>query len=122
MLTVIDFGTGCGIGVRAGKNLIRPAHLFLHLKQNNYKSLKQATDYLIERQVSNKDWHFNTKNKSKYKYMLETICESFAEFSAKLEREYLFTWLDWDGDNVLANAGLIDYGTSFCPACRLFIN
>jgi len=111
MLTVIDFGTGCGIGVRAGKNLIRPAHLFLHLKQNNYESLKQATDYLINRQIDNKDWDFNTKSKNKYNHMLEKICDSFAEFSAQLEREYLFTWLDWDGDNVLANAGLIDYGS-----------
>ncbi len=111
MLTVIDFENGCGVGVRAGKNLIRPAHLFLHLKQNNYDSLKQATDYLIDRQISNKDWDFNTKSKNKYKYMLDTICNDFAKFAAKLEREYLFTWLDWDGDNVLANAGLIDYGS-----------
>ncbi len=111
MLTVIDFGDGCGIGVRAGKNLLRPAHIFLHLKQKNYQSLKEATDYLIERQIQNKEWDFNTKTKSKYNYMLENICDSFAEFAAKLEREYLFTWLDWDGDNVLANAGLIDYGS-----------
>ncbi len=110
MLAIVDFGDGCGIGVRAGKNLIRPAHLFLHLKQNNLESLKQAVDYYIDRQINNKDWQFGPKE-NKYSAMLDYICDSFARFSARLEREYLFTWLDWDGDNVLANAGLIDYGS-----------
>jgi hypothetical protein len=43
--------------------------------------------------------------------LLEEVCESFAQFAAHLEREYVFAWLDWDGDNVLANAGIIDYGS-----------
>ncbi len=111
MLAIIDFGDGCGIGVRAGKNLIRPAHLFLHLKQNKFDQLKQATDYLIDRQVTNKEWIISSSGKKKYDEMLDLVCDSFARFSAQLEREYLFTWLDWDGDNVLANAGLIDYGS-----------
>ncbi|MEK6553600.1 MAG: hypothetical protein AABZ31_00020, partial [Bdellovibrionota bacterium] len=36
MLLVIDHGDGNGIGVRAGENLIRPAHLFIHLNQENH--------------------------------------------------------------------------------------
>ncbi len=47
VLCVIDLGKGYGIGVRAATNLIRPAHLFLYLKQEKYDSLKAATDYLI---------------------------------------------------------------------------
>jgi hypothetical protein len=43
--------------------------------------------------------------------MLHLIASSFSQFSAKLERDYIFAWLDWDGDNVLMNAGIIDYGS-----------
>jgi hypothetical protein len=43
--------------------------------------------------------------------MLERITEDFSRFSAFMERDYVFAWLDWDGDNVLADAGIIDYGS-----------
>lgn len=111
VLTVIDLGDGNGIGVRAGQNLFRPAHLFVHLKQNNLHSLKQAVDYTIDRQYKNKSWSFNSLHKNKYDLMLQEISESFAQFTAQLDREYIFAWLDWDGDNVLINAGIIDYGS-----------
>ncbi len=111
VLAIIDSGDGYGIGVRAGENLFRPAHLFLFLKQNNLESLKQATDFLIQRQFDNQEWDFNTDTLRCYDLFLEEICNSFAKFTAMLEREYIFTWLDWDGDNVLANAGIIDYGS-----------
>lgn len=111
MLAIIDIGNGCGIGVRAAKNLFRPAHLFMYLKQNNYDSLKRATDFFIDRQHANGDWSFSVRYKSRYRLMLGEICERFAQFAAQLEREYIFAWLDWDGDNVLATAGIIDYGS-----------
>jgi hypothetical protein len=31
--------------------------------------------------------------------------------AAVLESEYIFLWLDWDGDNILADGGIIDYGS-----------
>jgi uncharacterized protein YdiU (UPF0061 family) len=111
MLAIIDIGDECAIGVRAGENLFRPAHLFMHLKQENYQELKRATDFLIDRQHSNKEWEFTSKTRNRYRLLLEEVCESFAQFAAHLEREYVFAWLDWDGDNVLANAGIIDYGS-----------
>lgn len=111
VLCVIDLGRGSGIGVRAGKNLFRPAHLFMHLKQSDYSALTKATDYLINRQCKNNEWTFNSQNKNKYTLMLQELSESFAHFAAQLDREYIFAWLDWDGDNVLANAGIIDYGS-----------
>ncbi len=43
--------------------------------------------------------------------MLQNVAESFARFTAYLDRDYIFAWLDWDGDNVLASAGIIDYGS-----------
>lgn len=39
------------------------------------------------------------------------FCDRFASFAAQLEEHYLFVWLDWDGDNVLMDAGIIDYGS-----------
>lgn len=111
VLCVIDLGKGYGIGVRAAPNLIRPAHLFLYLKQNRWEQLKKATDYLIQRQVQNGRWKIKAKGPARYDEMLETITNSFAEFTAKLDIDYVFAWLDWDGDNVLADAGIIDYGS-----------
>ncbi|MCY4524073.1 MAG: hypothetical protein OXB84_04970, partial [Halobacteriovoraceae bacterium] len=37
-LAVIEFNNGYSITVRAGKNLIRPSHIFQYLKQNNLRS------------------------------------------------------------------------------------
>jgi hypothetical protein len=111
MLVVIEHPGGYGIGVRAGANLFRPAHLFMHLKQGNYSALKRATDFVIQRQVDNGEWDINPKSTKKYNYMLDALTDEFAEFTAHLERDYIFAWLDWDGDNVLVNAGIIDYGS-----------
>jgi uncharacterized protein YdiU (UPF0061 family) len=113
VLCIIDLGKGYGIGVRAGQNLIRPAHLFLYLKQERRDSLKAATDYFIQRQIANKKWHMKSKvgTQASYDEMVEILCDSFARFTAKLDIDYIFAWLDWDGDNVLADAGIIDYGS-----------
>lgn len=111
VLCVIDLGKGYGIGVRAAANLIRPAHLFLYLKQERYEDLKAATDYFIARQVENSTWNIHSKGMARYDEMLNYICEAFADFTAKLDIDYIFAWLDWDGDNVLADAGIIDYGS-----------
>ncbi|WP_347357312.1 hypothetical protein [Bdellovibrio sp.] len=111
MLCVIDLGKGYGIGIRAAQNLIRPAHLFLYLKQERWDNLKAATDYLIDRQVDNKVWNIKSKGAAKYDEMLTAISKSFGEFTAILDTDYIFAWLDWDGDNVLADAGIIDYGS-----------
>lgn len=111
VLTVIDLGKGCGIGVRAAPCLVRPAHLFLFLKQGRLEPLKRATDFLIDRQFANGSWDFSTQTGDRYSRMLSALTEKFAKFAARLEREYIFAWLDWDGDNVLASAGIIDYGS-----------
>lgn len=110
VLCVVDLGKGYGIGVRAAQNLIRPAHLFLYLKQERLDLLKNATDYFIDRQRINKKWSIQN-GPQKYDQFLEHISRSFAEFVARLEVDYIFAWLDWDGDNVLADAGIIDYGS-----------
>lgn len=117
VLAVIDLGKGVAIGVRAAPNLIRPAHIFLYLKQNDHENLKNAINYFIERQIKNKEWHFKP-SKNKYDQFLNFIIEKFAQFTARLEVDYIFTWMDWDGDNVLANGGIIDYGSIRQFGCR----
>ena len=111
VLCIIDNGDGYGIGVRAGKNLFRPAHLFLYLKQGDQENLKKATEFLMDRQFNNGEWDFKPDDKKALDKLVEETCYSFAKFAAQLEREYIFAWLDWDGDNVLASAGIIDYGS-----------
>lgn len=111
VLCVIDLGRGIGIGVRAAKNLFRPAHFFLYLKQNRFSELKKAVDYFIDRQIKNENWKFQYKDERKYDELFIHIRNSYAKFTAQLDVDYIFAWLDWDGDNVLANAGIIDYGS-----------
>lgn len=110
-LLVLDIGGGFGIGVRAGQNLIRPAHMFLFLKQENFEFLKKSVDYFIERERRNGIWKIDSKDPLKYRKALNQISTRFAQFAAQMDVEYIFAWLDWDGDNVLATAGIIDYGS-----------
>ncbi len=111
VLCVIDLGRGVGIGVRAAKNLFRPAHFFLYLKQNRFIELRKAVDYFIDRQIKNENWKFQYKDERKYDELFIHIRNSYAKFIAQLDVDYIFAWLDWDGDNVLADAGIIDYGS-----------
>ena len=111
VLCIIDLGKGYGIGVRAAPNLLRPAHMFMYLKQNRLDDLKKSVEYFIQRQVQNGKWKNRVRGPSKYDDLSHEISKSFAEFAAKLDIDYIFAWLDWDGDNVLADAGIIDYGS-----------
>lgn len=110
VLCIIDLGKGVGIGVRASQNLIRPAHLFRFLKMEKHANLKSAIEYLIDRQIQNKRWVFTEKSHL-YDQALKKLSTSFAQFTAQLDIDYIFAWLDWDGDNVLIDAGIIDYGS-----------
>jgi uncharacterized protein YdiU (UPF0061 family) len=111
VLCIIDQGKGYGIGVRASPNLLRPAHLFLYLKQNRHAELKKGVDYFIQRQIQNGKWSSKSRAPAKYDELTDQMSKSFAEFTAKLDIDYIFAWLDWDGDNVLMDAGIIDYGS-----------
>jgi uncharacterized protein YdiU (UPF0061 family) len=111
ILCIVDLGRGVGIGVRAAPNLLRPAHIFMYLKQNRLEDLKKSVDYFIDRQIKNEQWKGRTKGPGRYDDLVTEIGRSYAEFTAKLDIDYVFAWLDWDGDNVLAEAGIIDYGS-----------
>lgn len=112
VLGILKFPDGFAITIRAHNNLLRPSHMFNHLKQGSYDALKMVVDYYIDRQERNGIWTDLPKDKNKrYQKFLEKQTEVFAKTAAKFEDEYIFCWLDWDGDNVLMDGGIIDYGS-----------
>jgi len=112
VLAIIEFAKGIAINVRVHENLLRPSHMFNHLKQNNLPTLKRMVDYYIERQVKNKVYkNIPADPKSIYDYFLNRVVETFAQMAADFEDQYIFCWLDWDGDNILMDGGIIDYGS-----------
>jgi uncharacterized protein YdiU (UPF0061 family) len=109
-LTVIGFPDTSAIGVRSAPNLIRPAHIFRYLKQGRYEELKASVDYFIDREVQNGFWEVPDGNE-RYAKALDYFARSYARLTALLEEEYIFNWLSWDGDNMLASGAVLDYGS-----------
>jgi uncharacterized protein YdiU (UPF0061 family) len=110
-LAVIDFGDGTAIGVRAAPNLIRPAHIFRYLKQGRREETKAAIDYFIDRQVANGEWKLPKEPRERYRCALTCIARAYGRLAAICEEEYIFNWLAWDGDNMLASGAILDYGS-----------
>jgi len=110
-LTVIGFPDATAIGVRTAPNLIRPAHMFRYLKQGRLEELKASVDYFIDREVENGFWEIPSDEKGRYTKALDYFARSYAKLAALLEEEYIFNWLSWDGDNMLASGAVLDYGS-----------
>ena len=110
-LAILRRPDGFAINVRAGRNLIRPSHFFVHHKQNNLDALRSVADLFMERQIRNGEWPEIPTGNGRYRMLAETMARTFGEMAAVFEREYIFCWLDWDGDNILADGGIIDYGS-----------
>ena len=108
-LAVIGFPDATAIGVRSAPNLIRPAHIFRYLKQTRHRELKASVDYFIGREVENGTWKLLPG--SRYTQALDYFARSYGRFAAVLEEEYIFNWLAWDGDNILASGAILDYGS-----------
>jgi uncharacterized protein YdiU (UPF0061 family) len=110
-LAVIGFPDGTSIGVRSAPNLIRPAHMFRYLKQGRHAELKASLDYFIKREIDNGFWQLPAEEKARYEQVLQYLARSYAKMAALLEEEYIFNWLAWDGDNMLASGAILDYGS-----------
>ena len=110
-LAVIGFSDGTAIGVRSAPNLIRPAHIFRYLKQGRHAELKATVDYFIEREVKNKFWRISGDESARYEQALNYLARSYGKMAALLAEEYIFNWLSWDGDNMLASGAILDYGS-----------
>ncbi|HEY3024814.1 MAG TPA: hypothetical protein VGJ55_01545 [Pyrinomonadaceae bacterium] len=110
-LAVIGFPDGTAIGVRSAPNLIRPAHIFRYLKQGRHVELKASVDYFIDREVENGFWQVPPEGIERYEKALDYLARSYGKMAALLEEEYIFNWLAWDGDNMLASGAILDYGS-----------
>jgi uncharacterized protein YdiU (UPF0061 family) len=110
-LTVIAYPDGTSIGVRSAPNLIRPAHIFRYLKQGRHEEVKASVDYFIDREIENGFWQMPDDPKLRYATALDYFARSYAKLAALLEEEYIFNWLSWDGDNMLASGAILDYGS-----------
>jgi len=111
VLAVIAFGGGFAVNVRAAKNLLRPSHLFAPLKQNDLVRLRAVVDYAIARERANGTLPPSRTPAEGYRGFAEWMARSFGRAAAVFEREYVFCWLDWDGDNILLDGSIIDYGS-----------
>ena len=110
MLAVIRLNNGYAIHVRAGRNLIRPSHFLVHLRQGDLQSLRAVVDQFIDRQTANGEFP-RLRGARRYRRFAQEVACTFARTAATFESEYIFCWLDWDGDNILADGGIIDYGS-----------
>ena len=110
-LAVIGFPDATAIGVRSAPNLIRPAHMFRYLKQKRNAELKAAVDYFINREIENGFWTMPADPAQRYATALDYFARNYAKLAALLEEEYIFNWLSWDGDNMLASGAILDYGS-----------
>lgn len=112
VLALLEFENGYSINIRIHDNLLRPSHLYLYLKQNDFEGLERIVNFYINRQIENGVWQDVPKqNKKRYDYFLNKFATRFAEVTADFEDEYIFCWLDWDGDNILMDGSIIDYGS-----------
>ena len=110
-LGIIEFKNNIAINIRAHNNLLRPSHFLLYLKQDDLESLQSIVDYYIDQEVSSGRWSECPKNHKKYDFFLDKVCHTFAKTVADFEDDYIFCWIDWDGDNILMDGGIIDYGS-----------
>lgn len=110
-LAVIDYGDGSSVGVRTAPNLVRPAHLFRYLRMGRRSELKSAMEYFLDRQERNGFWKLPADPAARSARGLDLIARSYGKLAAVMEEEYIFNWLSWDGDNVLADGSILDYGS-----------
>jgi len=111
VLALIETRFGQSINVRVAKNLLRPSHFMAQAKQGNYETLKALVDHFIERQVHNGEWPCAEDSDARYHTFAKELARTFGEIAAVFESEYIFCWLDWDGDNIFADGGIVDYGS-----------
>ena len=111
VLAVIALPGGFAINVRAGRNLLRPSHFLVHSKQGDLATLRGVADSFISRQIGNRSWPQLRGAAARYRHLAEEAARTFARVAATFESEYVFCWLDWDGDNILADGGIVDYGS-----------
>jgi uncharacterized protein YdiU (UPF0061 family) len=111
VLAVLSLPSGQAINVRVAPNLLRPSHFFGLLRRRRDEDLRKCVLYYADREIRDGRWPAMASEEKKVRYLAERVSIDFARTTAMFENEYIFCWLDWDGDNVLCDGSIIDYGS-----------
>lgn len=111
VLAVLSLPSRQAINVRVAPNLLRPSHFFGLLRRRADGDLRKCVDYYADREINDGRWPQIVGEKARISYLPERIAINLARTTAMFENEYIFCWLDWDGDNILCDGSIIDYGS-----------
>lgn len=111
VLAVLALPSGFAINVRVASNLLRPSHFFGLLRRGEHEDLRRLVDYYCEREIRDGRWPKLRSAPARFRHLADRVATDFAHAVATFESEYIFCWLDWDGDNVLTDGSILDYGS-----------
>lgn len=111
VLAVLALPSGFAINVRVAPNLLRPSHFFGLLRRRQDEDLRQMVLYYANREIQDGRWPDLKSEHARFRHLATQVARDFAHATARFESEYVFCWLDWDGDNILTDASIIDYGS-----------
>lgn len=111
VLAVLALPSGQAINVRLAPNLLRPSHFFGLLRRRRDEDLERLVLYYAQREIDDGRWPAIKGRRKRISYLAERVARDFARATATFESEYIFCWLDWDGDNILTDGSIIDYGS-----------
>ncbi len=111
VLAVLVLPSGYAINVRVAPNLLRPSHFFGLLRRGEHEDLRHLVDYYTEREIRDGRWPKLRSAPARFRHLADRVATDFARAVATFESEYIFCWLDWDGDNVLTDGSILDYGS-----------
>lgn len=111
VLAVLSMPNDLAINVRIAPSLLRPSHFFGLLRRGETEDLRRLVDYYAEREIAEGRWPRLASPGARVRYLVERVARDFARATATFESEYIFCWLDWDGDNVLTDGSILDYGS-----------
>jgi len=111
VLAVLSLPSGFAINVRVAPNLLRPSHFFGLLRRREDEDLRNLVAYYAEREIRDGRWPKLRSFPSRVRHLADRVAIDFARAVATFESEYVFCWLDWDGDNILTDGSIIDYGS-----------
>ena len=111
VLAIVSLPGSFAINVRIAPNLLRPSHFFGILRRREEADLRRCVLYYAEREIGDGRWPFIASERERIRYLPERVAIDFARTAATFQSEYIFCWLDWDGDNVLTDGSILDYGS-----------
>jgi uncharacterized protein YdiU (UPF0061 family) len=111
VLAVLALPGSLAINVRVAPNLLRPSHFFGLLRRREDEDLRRCVLYYAQREIRAGRWPRVDSERDRIRTLVERVAVDLARTTATFESEYIFCWLDWDGDNILTDGSIIDYGS-----------